>query len=181
MLHYILALGTWIPESVYSTQMFPLSHSGVRDRLYLHLFTLSTSLVPSSCSSSSTSSSSLSSPGLNQQTTIPSFLTFSRGTAGYLWLLAAAFRNLRFINVRLLSLTSNVTFTQHYFFFSLCFSPQIFLNYKFGVVFIIIKMSYCTLLDFLLFLNRVGCFNCLLLDGTKGWRSESRTDTTVLS
>lgn len=28
MLHYILALWMWIPESVYPTQMFPLSHSG---------------------------------------------------------------------------------------------------------------------------------------------------------
>lgn len=87
-----------------------------RDRLYLHLFALSISLAPNACSSSSTSSSSLSSPGLNQQTTIPSFLTFSRGAAGYLWLLAAAFRNFCFTNVRLLSLISHVTFPQQVFF-----------------------------------------------------------------
>lgn len=38
MLHFMLAVWTWIAEPVYSTQMFPLSHSGGRDRLYLHLF-----------------------------------------------------------------------------------------------------------------------------------------------
>lgn len=68
--------------SVYSTQMFPLSHAGVRDRPYLPLLMLSISLV---FFLYLLFSSSLSSPGLYQQTTIPSFLTLSCGTAGDLW------------------------------------------------------------------------------------------------
>lgn len=125
--------------------------------LYLHLFKIAINLVPSACCSSSTSSSSLSSAGFTQQIISLSFLTFSRGIAGYLWLLAAALRNFCFMRVTLLSLASHVCFM----FYTLYLTNQ---N--------IIAIS--TLLDFL---NRVSCFNRLLPDGGKSWRSESCNDT----
>lgn len=112
-LYSILSLWTWIPECVLNTdvpcqprwscgQAVPASahaqYHSCAERLLFFLYLLF--------------SSSLSPPGLNQQTTIPPFLTFSCGTAGDLWPLAAAFRNLCFTNVRLLSLISHVTFPQ---------------------------------------------------------------------